>query len=47
MLCDRTPITAVPPSRDAVKNQLLNRKIAILAEGWMEQMRSDAIITDY
>ena len=45
MLCSRTPQTKVPPSRDAVKSQLLNRKLAILAEGWLEQMRSDAIIT--
>jgi peptidyl-prolyl cis-trans isomerase SurA len=47
MLCDRTPQSTVPPSRDAVKSQLANRKLMIMAEGWMQQMRSDAIITDY
>lgn len=47
MLCDRTPQSSVPPSRDAVKSQLANRKLMIMAEGWMQQMRSDAIITEY
>lgn len=46
MLCDRHPQSQVPPSRDAVRFQLLNRKLALLAEGWLEQMRSDAIVTD-
>lgn len=47
MLCARVPQTTVPASRDAVRSQLLNRKIGLLAEGWLEQMRSNAIITDY
>jgi peptidyl-prolyl cis-trans isomerase SurA len=46
MLCDRVPQSAVPASRDAVKTQLLNRKIALLAEGWLEQMRQDTLIRD-
>lgn len=47
MLCAKTPQTSVPASRDAVRQQLLNRKIALLAEGWLNQMRSEALIRDF
>ncbi len=44
MLCDRVPESKVPPSRDAVRTALTNRKLALLAEAWLQQMRADAII---
>lgn len=46
MLCARLPQTAIPPSRDAVRVQLVNRKLALLADGWLESLRSNAIVTD-
>jgi peptidyl-prolyl cis-trans isomerase SurA len=46
MLCAMIPQTQVPASRDAVRQQLTNRKLALLAEGWLNQLRSDAIIKD-
>lgn len=47
MLCGVVPQTAIPASRDAVRQQLVNRKLGLLAEGWLNQMRSDAIIKDF
>lgn len=46
MLCAMIPQTSIPASRDAVRQQLANRKIGLLAEGWLNQMRSNAIILD-
>jgi peptidyl-prolyl cis-trans isomerase SurA len=45
MLCARTPLTEVPPSRDEVRVQLQNRKLSALAAGDLEELRSEAIIT--
>lgn len=47
MLCKRAPRSEVPPSRDEVRGQLANRKIALLAEAYLEKMRSEAILRDY
>lgn len=47
MLCDRLPQSTVPPSRAAVKTALTNRKLALLAEAWLQKMRADAIIRNY
>jgi peptidyl-prolyl cis-trans isomerase SurA len=47
MLCAMIPQTAIPVSRDAVRQQLVNRKLALLAQGWLNQLRSDAIIKDF
>jgi peptidyl-prolyl cis-trans isomerase SurA len=45
MLCARTPQTEVPPSRDEVRTQLQNRKLSALAANDLEELRSEAIIT--
>ena len=47
MLCDRVPESKVPPSRTAVRMALTNRKLALLAQGWLQQMRADAIIRNH
>ena len=44
MLCSRRPYSVVAPSRDDVTNDLLNRKLGLLAAGFMEKLRSEAII---
>ena len=46
MLCAMIPQTSIPASRDAVRQQLSNRKIGLLADGWLNQLRSNAIIQD-
>ena len=46
MLCAMIPQTSVPASRAAVRQQLQNRKLSLLADGWLNQLRSDAIIQD-
>ena len=45
MLCSRAPQSEVPPSREEVRTQLLNRKLAALAANYLEELRSEAIIT--
>lgn len=45
MLCARTPRSAVPPSRDDVRSQLINQRITLLAQTYMEELRTQAIIT--
>lgn len=45
MLCARLPQSTVPPSRDEVRSQLQNRKLAALAANDLEELRSEAIIT--
>ena len=45
MLCARVPESRVPPSRDEIRNQLQNRKLAALAANDLEELRSEAIIT--
>lgn len=44
MLCKRQPQSAVPPSRDDVKTNLLNARLALLAGAYLEELRSNAII---
>lgn len=44
MLCSRKPQSVVGPSRDDVTSDLLNRKLGLLAAGFMEKLRSEAII---
>lgn len=46
MLCRRQPQSEVPPSRDEVRGNLVNRKLAMLAAGYLEELRSEAIITE-
>ncbi|MEO8243371.1 MAG: peptidylprolyl isomerase [bacterium] len=44
MLCDRTPMTDIPPSRDDVSSNLLNKRLGLLAGAYLEELRSNAII---
>ncbi|MBI1172224.1 hypothetical protein GC209_12550 [bacterium] len=44
MLCSRIPQSQVPPSRDNVRSGLVNQKVNLLAEAFMEELRSDANI---
>jgi len=44
MLCSRTPTSEVPPSRDEVRNQLTNQRLAAQAELYMSELRAEAII---
>ena len=44
MLCSRKPHSDVPPSRDDITSNLLNRKLGLLAAAFMEELRSEAII---
>lgn len=45
MLCSRAPASAVPPSRDDIRGQLLNSRLNLLATAYLEELRSNAIIT--
>lgn len=44
MLCSRAPASLVPPSRDDVRESLLNARLALLATTWLEELRSNAIL---
>ena len=44
MLCSRKPASEVPPSRDDIRSNLLNGKLGLLAFGYLEELRSNAII---
>ena len=44
MLCSRIPQSQVPPSRDNVRSELINQKVNLLAQAYMEELRSEAII---
>lgn len=44
MLCKRSVELEEAPSRDDIRNQLLNQRLAALADGYLEELRSDAII---
>lgn len=44
MLCGRVPQLDVAPSRDVIRNQLLNRRLAGYANGYLEELRADALI---
>lgn len=44
MVCARTPASNVTPSRDDVRDGLINQKLTLLADAWLEELRSDAII---
>jgi peptidyl-prolyl cis-trans isomerase SurA len=46
MLCGRVPQLDVTPSRDVVRNQLLNRRLAGYANGYLEELRADALIRE-
>jgi peptidyl-prolyl cis-trans isomerase SurA len=44
MLCSRTPTTEVPPSREEVRNRLLNLRLAGQAQLFLSELRAEAII---
>lgn len=44
MLCARMPASLVPPSRDDVRAALVNQKVSLLSEAYLEELRSQAII---
>lgn len=46
MLCSRNPTTAVAPDRDEIRSQLLNMRLAAIAEQYLAELRAEAIITD-
>ncbi len=46
MLCSRNPTTTAPPDREAVANQLLNQRLAALADIYLDQLRQAAIIRE-
>ncbi|MGQ0566993.1 MAG: peptidylprolyl isomerase [Gemmobacter sp.] len=47
MLCRRAPVEDGSLSRDGVREVLLNRRLGALADGYLESLRSDAIIREY
>lgn len=46
MLCGREPVLEPMPTRDQVREQVINQKLEGLAEGYMEELRSAAIIRE-
>lgn len=44
MLCARMPGSAVAASRDDVRDGIVNQKLTLLADAWLEELRSDALI---
>lgn len=46
MLCGREPILDPMPTRDQVREQVINQKLEGMAEGYMEELRSAAIIRE-
>ena len=46
MLCSRTPVQETPPTRDEVRERLLNQRLGAMAESYMEELRFNAIIRE-
>lgn len=46
MLCQRRPIMDPPPSRNEIGQQLLNQKLGGLADGYLADLRANAIIRE-
>lgn len=46
MLCSRGPAPDLQPDRDVVRDQLLNQRLSALADIYLEELRSEAIITE-
>jgi len=46
MLCGREPVLEPMPTRDQVREQVINQKLEGMAEGYMEELRSAAIIRE-
>ncbi len=51
MLCSRDVVPTVaegaePPTRDEIRAQILNQKLALAAEGYVRQLRAAAVIRE-
>jgi peptidyl-prolyl cis-trans isomerase SurA len=46
MLCGRVPVFEDAPNREIVRRDLLNRRLAAYADGYLEELRADAIIRE-
>jgi peptidyl-prolyl cis-trans isomerase SurA len=46
MLCGREQTLEEPPSRDAIREQVINQKLEGLAEGYLEELRAAAIFRE-
>ncbi|WP_050527729.1 peptidylprolyl isomerase [Pseudorhodobacter aquimaris] len=46
MLCARTPVQETPPDADAVRERLLNQRVGVLANSYLEELRFNAIIRE-
>ncbi len=46
MLCGRELTVETPPSRDAVKEAIINEKLAGMAENYLEELRAAALIRE-
>ena len=46
MLCGRAPVLEPMPTRDQVREQVINQKLEGMAEGYLEELRSAAIIRE-
>lgn len=44
MLCSRAPASLVPPSRDDIRERLLNARLNLLSTAYLEELRSNAIL---
>ncbi len=47
MLCGRTPKMSEDVSRDTIRTQLINQRVAAYADGFLAELRADAHITIY
>ena len=46
MLCGREQVLEPPPTRDQVREQVINQKLEGMAEGYLEELRAAAIIRE-
>ncbi|WP_050519010.1 peptidylprolyl isomerase [Pseudorhodobacter antarcticus] len=46
MLCARNPVLETPANQSAVREQLLNQRLGILADSYLEELRFNAIIRE-
>ncbi len=46
MLCARMPVSEFPPSRDDLRGQILNQKMGLRAQSYLEELRAEALIVE-
>ncbi|NBZ87476.1 peptidylprolyl isomerase [Stagnihabitans tardus] len=44
VLCSRSKASGLPQAREAVRTDILNRKVGLLAEAWAEELRFNAFV---